>query len=52
MGDVLMQIGLNFTLGSTLEMVQRLIREGEIDYCELLIDNFLHVPPAELAGAV
>lgn len=46
-----MQIGLNFTLGSTLELVQRLVREGEIDYCELLIDNFLQVPPEELAAA-
>ena len=48
---VVMQIGLNFTLGNTLDLVQRLIREGEVDYCELLIDNFLHVPPHELAGA-
>ncbi|MFC4158566.1 methanobactin biosynthesis protein MbnB [Chitinimonas lacunae] len=46
-----MQIGFNFTLGETLELVQRLIREGRIDYCELLIDNFLQVPPDELARA-
>ena len=32
-------------------MVQRMIDEGEIDYCELLIDNFLHVPPDELIDA-
>jgi methanobactin biosynthesis cassette protein MbnB len=46
-----MLIGLNFTLGNTLDMVQRLVSEGEIDYCELLIDNFLQVPPRELAEA-
>jgi hypothetical protein len=46
-----MQIGFNFTLGSTLGLVQRLIREHHIDFCELLIDNFLHVPPQELRAA-
>ncbi len=46
-----MLLGLNFTLGGTLELVQRLEKEGEIDYCELLIDNFLQVPPRELADA-
>lgn len=46
-----MRIGFNFTLGSTMDLVQRLIRERRIDYCELLIDNFLQVPPAQLAAA-
>ncbi len=46
-----MRIGFNFTLGPTLELVQQLIAERHIDYCELLIDNFLQVPPAELAAA-
>jgi methanobactin biosynthesis cassette protein MbnB len=44
-----MRIGFNFTLSDTHDMVQRLIAEGQIDYCELLIDNFLCVPPTELA---
>ncbi|BBU60479.1 hypothetical protein MSC49_04140 [Methylosinus sp. C49] len=43
-----MQIGFNFTLNATLDMVQRMIKTRQIDYCELLIDNFLHVPPKEL----
>lgn len=46
-----MQIGFNFTLNGTLEMVQRMIRQRQIDYCELLIDNFLDVPIHELADA-
>ncbi|BBU64224.1 hypothetical protein MSC49_41590 (plasmid) [Methylosinus sp. C49] len=46
-----MRIGFNFTLTETTEMVRRMIAEGHIDYCELLIDNFLCVPPAELARA-
>lgn len=46
-----MQIGFNFTLGDSLPLVQQLIAAKEIDYCELLIDNFLHVPSAELIDA-
>jgi methanobactin biosynthesis cassette protein MbnB len=46
-----MQIGFNFTVGDTLALTQRLIHEQQIDYCELLIDNFLHVPPQELKDA-
>jgi uncharacterized protein len=46
-----MRIGFNFTLGATLDMVQRMVAKGQIDYCELLIDNFLHVPPAEISEA-
>lgn len=46
-----MQIGFNFTLNGTLEMVQRMVRERQIDYVELLIDNFLHFPVEELTEA-
>lgn len=44
-----MQLGFNFTLGGTYDMVRRMIDEKHIDYCELLIDNFLQVPPDQLA---
>jgi uncharacterized protein len=46
-----MRLGFNFTLADTYELVQRMIAEKHIDYVELLIDNFLCVPPAELADA-
>jgi uncharacterized protein len=46
-----MRIGFNFTLGDTYDMVQRLLAEGHIDYCEFLIDNFFCVDPVELARA-
>jgi methanobactin biosynthesis cassette protein MbnB len=46
-----MRIGFNFTLGETLPLVRQLAQEGAIDYCELLIDNFMQVPPRELAEA-
>lgn len=46
-----MRIGFNFTLTETADMIRRMFAEGHIDYCELLIDNFFCVPPAELARA-
>lgn len=46
-----MQIGLNFTLGETLPMVQRLVAQKRIDYVELLVDNFIHLPPDHVAEA-
>lgn len=46
-----MRIGFNFTLGDTAAMVRRLVAERRIDYVELLIDNFLPVPPDEIADA-
>jgi uncharacterized protein len=46
-----MQIGFNFTSGSTLPLFRQLISEGRIDFVEILIDNFLQVSPKELAAA-
>ncbi|QGN00124.1 methanobactin biosynthesis protein MbnB [Methylocystis parvus] len=46
-----MQIGFNFTLNGTLDMVRRMVRERQIDYVELLIDNFLHFPVEDLTDA-
>ncbi|MCR6651723.1 MAG: methanobactin biosynthesis cassette protein MbnB [Cellvibrionaceae bacterium] len=44
-----MRIGFNYTLGDTAPLVRRLLDSGRIDYVELLIDNFLSVPPEEMA---
>ncbi|WP_449422526.1 methanobactin biosynthesis protein MbnB [Rhodanobacter lindaniclasticus] len=44
-----MRIGFNYTLGDTAPLVRWLLASGRIDYVELLIDNFLAVPPDELA---
>ncbi|RMH94898.1 methanobactin biosynthesis cassette protein MbnB [Lysobacter pythonis] len=43
-----MRIGFNYTLGDTAPLVRRLLASGRIDYVEMLIDNFLSVPPDEL----
>lgn len=47
-----MKTGFNFTLGATLPMVKQLIDEKKIDYCELLIDNFLHVSAHEIEAHI
>jgi len=47
-----MQIGFNFTLNGSLGMVQQMLKERQIDYVELLIDNFLHIDPKELMSAL
>lgn len=46
-----MRIGFNFTLGETLPLFQQLVAERHIDFVEVLIDNFFHVEPKQLAGA-
>lgn len=46
-----MLLGFNFTLNGTLGMVQQMLQERQIDYVELLIDNFLNMDPKELADA-
>jgi methanobactin biosynthesis cassette protein MbnB len=50
-GRMQMRLGFNFTLGDTYDMVQRLLAERHIDYCEFLIDNFFCVDPEEIARA-
>lgn len=42
-------IGINFTGGQSYSSIMSLIDEGHIDYVELLIDNFLHLNPTEIA---
>jgi hypothetical protein len=46
-----MMLGFNYTQGSTMDMVRKLVKDGDIDYVELLIDNFLHVPVDEVVKA-
>lgn len=42
-------IGINFTGGQSYSSIRSLIDERHIDYVELLIDNFLHLNPREIA---
>lgn len=43
-----MRIGANWTSPRHLPIVRSLLQEGQISFCEILIDNFLHLPPASL----
>ncbi|WP_433927441.1 DUF692 family multinuclear iron-containing protein [Sorangium cellulosum] len=46
-----MRLGVNWTKADDLPLVRRLIEEGFADYCEILIDNFLHVEPHAIRRA-
>jgi uncharacterized protein (UPF0276 family) len=49
-----MQVGVNFTAPHAYPVVTQLLATGAASFCELLIDNFLHLAPdtiaADLAG--
>ena len=47
-----MRIGFNFTRSEVLPITNKLLNDGHIDYCEILIDNFLHLDPHELLAAI
>lgn len=43
-----MRIGFNFTSAEGLPIVNKLLADNLIDYCEILIDNFLHLDPKDI----
>ncbi|MFP2872753.1 methanobactin biosynthesis protein MbnB [Acetobacter tropicalis] len=43
-----MRIGFNFTSAEGLPIAKRLLADNLIDYCEILIDNFLHLDPKDI----
>jgi uncharacterized protein (UPF0276 family) len=47
----LMKIGVNWTSPRHLPIVRSFLAEGKISYCEVMIDNFLHLTPAAVAEA-
>jgi len=40
-----MRCGVNLTSPSSLAVIKRLLDDGEVDFCEILVDNFLHLDP-------
>ncbi len=46
-----MKLGVNWTSPTDLPLVRSLLADGSVDFCEILIDNFLQVPPERLAAA-
>jgi len=43
-----LKVGVNWTKAFHAPLIAELLRSGRADFCELLIDNFLHVPVREL----
>lgn len=44
-GGRIVRIGINWTSWAGTGVIQQLISSGRVNFCELLIDNFLHLPP-------
>lgn len=47
-----LKVGVNWTKTHHASLIGELLRSGRADYCEILIDNFLHTPAHELAEVV
>lgn len=47
-----MQIGVNWISPPTLPIIQELLRQGQVDFCEIMVDNFIHLPPDEIKKAL
>lgn len=43
-----MQIGVNWTYPQTFSIIEKLIQNKLIDFCELSLDNFIHLPPSKI----
>ncbi|TGW14583.1 DUF692 family protein [bacterium NHP-B] len=47
-----MRVGVNWTSPHNADLIKRLVDTGEVDFCELLIDNFLIYEPEVLLEAL
>ena len=45
-------VGVNWTRAVHLPLIRRMVREGQADFVEILIDNFLHVEPEDMLTAL
>jgi uncharacterized protein (UPF0276 family) len=43
-----MRLGINWTSPVAANVIRELLDKGEADFCELLIDNFIHLRPDEV----
>lgn len=46
-----MRLGANWTSPRHLPVLRALLEGGVISFCEVMVDNFLHIPPEALASA-
>lgn len=47
-----MLIGVNWTSPSALPVIQSLIGDSRVSFCEILLDNFIHLDPADIRRAI
>lgn len=47
-----MRIGINWISPPSLIVIQQLIREGKIECCEVMVDNFAHLPAEKIKEAL
>jgi uncharacterized protein (UPF0276 family) len=46
-----MKIGANWTSPRHLAVIRALLEEGSVSFCEVMIDNYLHIDPESLKSA-
>lgn len=46
------RIGINCISPAALPLVRTLLTQNGADYCELMVDNFIHLPPAQIRAAL
>lgn len=47
-----MKVGINWIAPANLPIIQRLIAAGLVDFCEIMLDNFIHLPATDLKHAL
>lgn len=47
-----MLIGVNWISPQTLPIIERLLAEGIADFCEVMVDNFIHLPASSIRAAL
>ena len=48
----MLKVGINWLTPYTLPIVQRLIEEGIADFCEVMVDNAIHLPASKIREAL
>lgn len=43
-----MKLGVNWLTPPTLPVISELLASGQVDFCEIMVDNFIHLPPADI----
>lgn len=47
-----MKIGINLLAPQQLPLIKNLYAQGQIDFCEIILDNFVHLPAKEILSAL